>query len=116
MSKEERRLVAGAGDGSRSLVVVVAGDVEVIVLPLDGLRPDLALVDALARLQVAARRRGRSLELREPCRELCELLELVGLADVIVAQAGSAVEAEREAEGGEELGVQEVVQPRDTSV
>jgi hypothetical protein len=40
----------------------------------------------------------------------------VGLADVIVAHAGSAGEAERETEGGEELGVQEVVQPRDTSV
>jgi hypothetical protein len=108
--------VGRAGDGCKTVVVVVAGDVEVIVARLDGRRLDLALVDALARLQLAARRHGRSLQLREPCQEVCELLDLVGLADVIVGPPGSGLEAEREAEGGEQLGVQEVVQPRDPSV
>ena len=105
----------GAGDGSRTIVVLVNGDVEVILGLLGGRRPDLALVDALAGLQLAARRRGCSIRLRHPCEELCELLDLVGLTDVVVGASGLPLEAGREAEGGEELGVEEVVEPGDPS-
>jgi hypothetical protein len=45
-------------------------------------RPDLALVDALARLQLMARRRGCSIRVHT-CDELRELLLLVGLAEVL---------------------------------
>ena len=99
-------------DGTRTVVVVVRGDVEVVLGQVVGLRPDLALVDALARLQLAARRLGCSVRLRDPCQELRELLDLVGLADVVRA-AALPLEARREAEGGEQLGVEEVVQPGD---
>lgn len=68
--------------------------------------PDLALVDALARVQLMARRRGCSIQVR-PCEELRDLLLFVGLADVL------AVEPGRQAEEGVELGVEEVVQPDD---
>ena len=68
--------------------------------------PDLGLVDALARLQLMARRRGCSIQLR-PCDELRELLLLVGLSEVL------SVEPQRETEEGIELGVEEVVQPGD---
>jgi hypothetical protein len=44
--------------------------------------PDLGAVDALARLQVAASRCGRSLQLHGACAGLPELLEFVGLGDV----------------------------------
>lgn len=41
--------------------------------------PDLAAVDAVARLRLTARRRGRVLRLRNPTPALLALLELVGL-------------------------------------
>lgn len=92
-----------------------AGEVAwtVVVGRMVGRRPDLALLDALARLQLAARRLGCSIRLRNPCPELCELLDLVGLADLLVGEPGSALEAGREAEGGEQLGVEKVVEPGD---
>ena len=68
--------------------------------------PDLGLVDALARLQLMARRRGCSIQLR-PCDELRELLLLVGLAEVL------GVEPQRKVEQGIQVGVEEVVQPGD---
>jgi anti-anti-sigma regulatory factor len=62
----------------------------------------LATVDALARLQLAAKRRGLQLRLPGPQRELHELIELAGLTGVL------GVEPRREAEEREErLGVEE---------
>lgn len=99
-----------AGDRSRAVVLVVDGGVEVAVWQGDApLRPDLSVVDALARLQLEARRHGWSTRLRNPCEQLLELLELVGLT-------GLGFEVDREAEGGEELGVEEVVEPGDPAV
>lgn len=107
----------GAGDGSTAVVVLRHGDAEVVVARLGAVRPDMALVDALCRLQLAARRLGCSIALREPSPELRALLDLVGLAEVIRPDrpdrpgrpAGLGLQAVGEAEGGEELGVQEVV-------
>ena len=62
----------------------------------------LATVDALARLQLAARRRGLELRVRSAPGELRELIELAGLTAVL------GVEPRREAEEREErLGVEE---------
>jgi anti-anti-sigma regulatory factor len=62
----------------------------------------LATVDALARLQLAARRRGLELRLHSPQRELRELIELAGLTAVL------GLEPRREAEERKErLGVEE---------
>ena len=72
--------------------------------------PDLGSLDALARLQLAAQRRGCSIRLCNATRALRELIELVGLSDVLL------VEAERETEGCEQLGVEKVVQPGDPTV
>lgn len=101
-----------AGDGSRTVVVVLDGNVEVVVARIAA-RPDLAVVDALARLQLAAGRLGCSVRLRDPSPQLLELLELVGLADVIAGPADLSLDAVREAEGGEQLGVQEAVEGAD---
>ncbi|MFJ7192333.1 STAS domain-containing protein [Streptomyces bacillaris] len=46
-------------------------------------RPGLALVEAVARLALVARRSGRQLVLRRVGPELQGLLDLVGLADVV---------------------------------
>jgi ABC-type transporter Mla MlaB component len=45
--------------------------------------PDAVTVDALARLQLTARRSGREMGIRHASRELEELLDLTGLAKVI---------------------------------
>jgi len=99
-------------------VVVVHGDDEVATLRVTGpAPPDLSVIDALARLHLAARRLGWSVRVPHPCGHLRGLLDLVGLADVIVPDAGgSALEARGEPEGGEQLGVEEVVPPRDPPV
>ena len=44
---------------------------------------DLDLVDRLARIQLAARRRGGSIVIRHPSPDLTELLALAGLDDLL---------------------------------
>lgn len=97
---------------SRSVVVVLDGEVEVSVMHLDQC-PDLGLVDELLRLRLAAGRLDCSVVLHNPCPRLLELLELVGVVDLFAGTPGSAREPGRETEGGEELRSQEVVQPGD---
>lgn len=92
------------------MLLIVDADTEEIVARVDAQQPDLALVDSLARLQLDARRRGGRLRLRNVTDELRGLLELVGLADVL------AIEPRRKPELGEQLGVKEVMQPRDRPV
>lgn len=60
-------------------------------------QPDLASVEAIARLSLAARRAGgRRIRLRGTPPELQLLLDLVGLGDVVDLDGGSAtVEADR---------------------
>ena len=48
-----------------------------------GIEPDAVTVDALARLQLAARRYGCQVRLRGASRELLELVAFMGLADVL---------------------------------
>lgn len=76
-------------------------------------RPDLALVDGLARLQLAARRLGAAIHLRDVGVELAGLLDLLGLGDVVTRAPGLGRQPVGEAEGGEQAGVEEVVVPDD---
>ncbi|MDQ3067258.1 MAG: STAS domain-containing protein [Actinomycetota bacterium] len=48
-----------------------------------GLEPNAVTVDALARLQLAAQRLGCEVRLRHASDELRELIELLGLSDVL---------------------------------
>ena len=89
-----------------ALVVVVDDGTELVVGHMGAERPDLACVGALARLQLAARRCGWSLVVRDPHPQLGPLLALCGLSGVI------RLEGERQPELREQLGVDEVVQPR----
>ncbi|MDW8807570.1 STAS domain-containing protein [Streptomyces scabiei] len=69
--------------------------------------PGLAVVDALARMQLTARRAGGRIRLRDPAPALGALLRLVGLA----------FEVEGEAEEGEPAGgVQEAVESGDPAL
>ncbi|HEX9416270.1 MAG TPA: hypothetical protein VF895_06140 [Gaiellaceae bacterium] len=73
-----------------------------IVCDVQALSPDLVAVDALARLQLSVRRLGQEIRLRHASAELRDLLNLVGLRDVL------RVEFEGQPEQREErLGVEE---------
>lgn len=66
-------------------------------------RPDAATVEALARLQLAARRSGYRVRFSNACGQLRDLLELMGLAEVVPC-SGSDLELRREVEQGEPPG------------
>ena len=94
---------------NQDAVLIVNADTDEVLGYVDASRPDLALVESLARVQLRARRRGERVRLRNVSDDLRGLLELVGLTDVL------AVEAEREPELREEVRADEVVQPGDPS-
>ena len=58
---------------------------DVALCDVDGVRADTATVDALARLQLAARRHACQVRLRGCSRDLHELVEFMGLRDVLPA-------------------------------
>ena len=95
------------GDGETTIVVRSPGDVEVVTWPVGGGAHDLALVDALARLQLAARRWGCAIRLRGAEDDLLGLVDLIGLKEVLTGPSGGEVAGE--AEGFEEGEVEEVV-------
>jgi len=71
-------------DVTHAEVVLVRGDREVLLGRVSpDLRCDLALVDRLARIQLAARRIGGAIVLRHPSTDLTELLALAGLDDLL---------------------------------
>jgi len=71
---------------------------------------DEAMLDALARLQLAARRLGVTIELRNARTELVDLLNLIGLASAL------GVEVDGQSEAQEQLGVDEEVDRGDHAV
>jgi ABC-type transporter Mla MlaB component len=54
-----------------------------VVCDVCGVEPDAVTVDALARLQLAATRRGCRIFLRNASDELVQLVGLMGLSDVL---------------------------------
>jgi hypothetical protein len=54
-----------------------------VVVDASTLAPDGATIDRLARLQLAARRLGRRVLLREPSADLRDLIAFAGLAEVL---------------------------------
>jgi ABC-type transporter Mla MlaB component len=74
-----------------------------IVCDLRGLaRPDLASIDALARLQLMLRPQGLEILLRGAPNELIELIALVGLTDVLRVESGREAEQRKQRLGVEE--------------
>ena len=63
--------------GEQACEVVVGGGPDAVIADLRSIRHDLALVDLLARMRLAAERDGVDLALR-PCDALRALLALVG--------------------------------------
>jgi hypothetical protein len=69
---------------------------------VSSLPPDVAAVDALARLQLTARRAGLDLRLRHASRELQELLCFVGLGDALRVEMSGHAEQRKQRLGVEE--------------
>ncbi len=63
-----------------------------IVCDVGHLVADGEALDALARLQLHARRRGHEIRLRHASRELQDLLELAGLGGVLRLETGGQAE------------------------
>ena len=98
----------------RARVVLVRGGVEVAGWRLATEDPpDMSTVDVLARLQLCAGRAGYTVRVRGPGERLLELLDLAGLARLVATAGGLVVEVGGEAEGAEEVGVEEGVEPGD---
>jgi ABC-type transporter Mla MlaB component len=55
----------------------------VVLCDVHGVEPDAVTVDALCRLQLGARRHGCQVRLRNASLELRELVEFMGLTDVL---------------------------------
>ena len=85
---------------------------EVLVCDVAALtHPNAGTIEALARLQLTARRLGREVRLRDPSRELRELVDLCGLEDVLRVQPLRQPEQREQA-----LGVEERVEMGDPPV
>lgn len=89
-------------------------DVGVIVCDVAALDADAGAIDALARLQLTARRTGRRIRFRQASPELQALLVFLGLREALGVCPDLPVEPERQAEQREQAcGVQERVEPDD---
>lgn len=107
--------VAGLCEDVRALLRSGGRD-PVVVCDVAGLGPPgLGAVELLARLQLAARRTGGRIRLRDPAPALLALLNLVGLSFDVEVDVGG--EGEREAEQREPaFCVEEAVEPGDPAV
>lgn len=75
--------------GARITVVVADGEGDGrVVARLQGLRPDLDLLDGLARLRLAAAKVGLDLRYCEPCPTLRAVIEMAGLDEVLLDDRG----------------------------
>jgi STAS domain len=79
--------------------------------------PDAVTVDALARLQLTARRLGRRASVEHASAELCGLLAFMGLSDVLPLSERSRLEAGRETEEREQRSrIEEERDPADPAI
>jgi ABC-type transporter Mla MlaB component len=67
----------------RVCALLGTGRAEVAFCDVSGVEPDAVTVDALARLQLAARRSGCQVRLRNASDALLELVAFMGLGDVL---------------------------------
>jgi ABC-type transporter Mla MlaB component len=67
----------------RACALLSQSGASVVFCDVRGVEPDAVTVDALARLQVAARRHECQVRLRQASDELLDLLSFMGLRDVL---------------------------------
>jgi hypothetical protein len=97
------------------LALLQVSDAAVVVCDVGAVTdPDAVTVEALARLQLTALRRGRRIHLDGACDRLWDLLALTGLRDVLAPREELRLQPRRQAEQREQpLGVEEEGEPTD---
>lgn len=104
--------IPGICERARALLLLGADPLVCDVRDLE--TPEDGTIEALARLQLTARRLGRGVRFRGAGAALREALELLGLRDVLDVGPPSGVRTRRQAEQREQaLGVQEEADPGD---
>jgi ABC-type transporter Mla MlaB component len=110
-------IASGDVPGLRARVQALLEDVEAdeLVCEVSALvDPDCGTVDALAQLQLTARRYGCQIRLLHACRELQELLVLTGLCDVLPNCAELPLQSRGQPEEREPArGIEEEADPGD---
>ncbi|MDQ4029932.1 MAG: STAS domain-containing protein [Actinomycetota bacterium] len=97
----------------RVCVLLERSGAETALCDVGGIEPDAVTVDALARLQLAARRHGCQVRLRDASSALLDLVAFMGLRDVL-PELTLRVEVGGQAEEREQArGVQEEHDPVD---
>ena len=107
---------AVSGDLARlldELSALVTDRCEVVLDAALVVAPDIAVVEVLARLALAARRAGRGVRVVRAGPGLSELLALTGLAEIVGACEPSVLEVGREPEPREQRRVEEVMDVAD---
>ena len=104
-----------AGLCARVRMMLEGSGADLVVCDVSSLGdPDAATIDALARMQLTARRLGRRVQLRHACADLQDLVALTGLGDVLPLYGALHLEAGRQPEEGKESrGVEEETDPDD---
>ena len=72
---------------ARACALLSEREVEVVLCRVAGVAPDAVAVEALACLQLAARRRGAEVRLCGPSLAMREVVEFMGLAEVLLGEA-----------------------------
>jgi len=84
---------------SRVRLLLEGSDADLVVCDVGGLvDPDAVAVEALARLQLTARRLGRRILLLDACGELQDLIDFMGLRDVVRCSGDLSLEPGRQTE------------------
>jgi ABC-type transporter Mla MlaB component len=104
-----------AGLCARVRVMLEGSGADLVVCDVSSVGPpDAGTIDALARMQLTARRLGRRVQLRHACADLQDLVALIGLGDVLPHYGALRLEAGRQPEEGKEpRGVEEEADPDD---
>jgi ABC-type transporter Mla MlaB component len=71
------------GLGERICALLGSSDARVALCDVDGVEPSAVTVDALCRLQLAARRHRCQIRLRHASADLLELVDFMGLSQVL---------------------------------
>jgi hypothetical protein len=106
--------IAALCDGARRLLAT--GRVDVVMYDVGAVvDPEVMVIEALARLQLTARRAGGSIGVRHASGTLRDLLDMVGLCDVIALCDASPLGSHGQVKEGEQARVEERVERRDPS-
>lgn len=99
----------------RVRALLETNDADLVVCDVGAIaEPDAVTIDALARLQLTARRLGREVRVLEPCVNLTDLLTLTGLSETVPRCPELFLESRGQLEQREPaIGVEEERDPTD---